>query len=292
MAKKTGLGKGLSALVEQTIEEVQGDEPIGNATEIELAKIVRNPKQPRTRFDEAELADLAASIEQVGVLQPIIVRPTAKGYEIIAGERRYQAACKVGLKAIPAIVKEIDDDTSLELALIENIQRSDLNTIEEARAYRELLTRTGMTQEQLAKKISKSRSAISNALRLLDLPEEVQQLVFDGSLSAGHARAILGVPSDDKRIMVAQKVVRDRLSVRQTESLVALFSVDQADKSPRPTLPTSFKKVARKLRQDLSTNVKIKQVQGKYKIEIEFADEDDLARLVGLMHAEREGGAR
>lgn len=286
MAKKTGLGKGLSALVEQTIEEVQGDEVVGAATEIAVDKIVRNPKQPRTHFDEFELSDLAASIEQVGVLQPIIVRPVGKGYEIIAGERRYQAARRVGLKTVPAIVKEIDDDASLELALIENIQRSDLNSIEEARAYKELLARTGMTQEQLSKKISKSRSAISNALRLLDLPEEVQQLVFDGSLSAGHARAILGVPSDDKRVMIAQKVVRDRLSVRQTESLVALFSVEQADKSPRPTLPTSFKKVARKLRQDLSTNVKIKQVQGKYKIEIEFADEDDLTRLVGLMHAE------
>ncbi len=286
MAKKTGLGKGLSALVEQTIEEVQGDEVVGVATEIAVDKIVRNPKQPRTHFDESELSDLAASIEQVGVLQPIIVRPVGKGYEIIAGERRYQAARRVGLKTVPAIVKEIDDDASLELALIENIQRSDLNSIEEARAYKELLARTGMTQEQLSKKISKSRSAISNALRLLDLPEEVQQLVFDGSLSAGHARAILGVPSDDKRVMIAQKVVRDRLSVRQTESLVALFSVEQADKNPRPTLPTSFKKVARKLRQDLSTNVKIKQVQGKYKIEIEFADEDDLTRLVGLMHAE------
>lgn len=286
MAKKTGLGKGLSALVEQTIEEVQGDEVVGAATEIAVDKIVRNPKQPRTHFDESELSDLAASIEQVGVLQPIIVRPVGKGYEIIAGERRYQAARRVGLKTVPVIVKEIDDDASLELALIENIQRSDLNSIEEARAYKELLARTGMTQEQLSKKISKSRSAISNALRLLDLPEEVQQLVFDGSLSAGHARAILGVPSDDKRVMIAQKVVRDRLSVRQTESLVALFSVEQADKSPRPTLPTSFKKVARKLRQDLSTNVKIKQVQGKYKIEIEFADEDDLTRLVGLMHAE------
>ena len=286
MAKKTGLGKGLSALVEQTIEEVQGDEVVGAATEIAVDKIVRNPKQPRTHFDESELSDLAASIEQVGVLQPIIVRPVGKGYEIIAGERRYQAARRVGLKTVPAIVKEIDDDASLELALIENIQRSDLNSIEEARAYKELLARTGMTQEQLSKKISKSRSAISNALRLLDLPEEVQQLVFDGSLSAGHARAILGVPSDDKRVMIAQKVVRDRLSVRQTESLDALFSVEQADKNPRPTLPTSFKKVARKLRQDLSTNVKIKQVQGKYKIEIEFADEDDLTRLVGLMHAE------
>lgn len=286
MAKKTGLGKGLSALVEQTIEEVQGDEVVGAATEIAVDKIVRNPKQPRTHFDESELSDLSASIEQVGVLQPIIVRPVGKGYEIIAGERRYQAARRVGLKTVPAIVKEIDDDASLELALIENIQRSDLNSIEEARAYKELLARTGMTQEQLSKKISKSRSAISNALRLLDLPEEVQQLVFDGSLSAGHARAILGVPSDDKRVMIAQKVVRDRLSVRQTESLVALFSVEQADKNPRPTLPTSFKKVARKLRQDLSTNVKIKQVQGKYKIEIEFADEDDLTRLVGLMHAE------
>lgn len=286
MAKKAALGKGLSALVKETHDEVQGEEPGAEVRELPVGQVHRNPNQPRVQFDEEDLADLTASIKEVGILQPIIVRPDGEGYEIIAGERRYQAACRAGLEKVPTLVRETDDTTSLELALVENIQRSDLNSIEEARAYRELLTRTGMTQDQLAKKLAKSRSAITNALRLLDLPDEVQQLVFDGKLSAGHARAILGVASDEKRIMIANKVVNEKLSVRQTESLVALFSVEQADKSPRPTLPNSFKKVARQLRQDLSTNVKIKQVQGKYKIEIEFADEDDLSRLVGLIRPE------
>lgn len=286
MAKKLGLGKGLSALMEQTVEEVHGDRDLGPAQDLELSRIVRNPSQPRTTFDEADLAELSESIAQVGVLQPILVRPDGDGYQIVAGERRYQAATRAGLTTIPAIVREMGDTESLEIALIENIQRSDLNSIEEARAYKELLAQTGMTQEQLATKLAKSRSAITNALRLLDLPEEVQQLVFDGKLSAGHARAILGVPSASNRIMIARKVVAEKLSVRQTESLVALFSVEQADKRPRPTLPASYKRIARQLRQDLSTNVKIKQVQGKYKIEIEFADEEDLARLVGLMQPE------
>ena len=286
MAKKAALGKGLSALVKETHDEVQGEEPGAEVRELPVGQVHRNPNQPRVQFDEEDLADLTASIKEVGILQPIIVRPDGEGYEIIAGERRYQAACRAGLEKVPTLVRETDDTTSLELALVENIQRSDLNSIEEARAYRELLTRTGMTQDQLAKKLAKSRSAITNALRLLDLPNEVQQFVFDGKLSAGHARAILGVASDEKRIMIANKVVNEKLSVRQTESLVALFSVEQADKSPRPTLPNSFKKVARQLRQDLSTNVKIKQVQGKYKIEIEFADEDDLSRLVGLIRPE------
>ncbi len=286
MAKKAALGKGLSALVKETHDEVQGEEPGAEVRELPVGQVHRNPNQPRVQFDEEDLADLTASIKEVGILQPIIVRPDGEGYEIIAGERRYQAACRAGLEKVPTLVRETDDTTSLELALVENIQRSDLNSIEEARAYRELLTRTGMTQDQLAKKLAKSRSAITNALRLLDLPDEVQQFVFDGKLSAGHARAILGVASDEKRIMIANKVVNEKLSVRQTESLVALFSVEQADKSPRPTLPNSFKKVARQLRQDLSTNVKIKQVQGKYKIEIEFADEDDLSRLVGLIRPE------
>lgn len=286
MVKKTGLGKGLSALVEQTIEEVQGEQIGAPIREVDVECVHRNPNQPRVYFDENELAELAGSIEQIGILQPIIVRPVDDGYEIIAGERRYQAARKAGLKTVPVIVRDMDDTSSLEVALVENIQRADLNSIEEARAYRELITRTGMTQEQLSKKIAKSRSSISNALRLLELPDEVQELVISGALSAGHARTILGVPSDDKRIMVARKVVDGKLSVRQTESLVALFSVEQADKSPRPTLPNSFKRTARRLRQDLNRNVKIKQVQGKYKIEIEFADEDDLNRLVGLIKPE------
>jgi len=286
VAKKSGLGKGISALMAQTTEEVFGDEPSQQIQEIVLAAIHPNPSQPRTMFDEEDLEELAQSIKELGVLQPIIVRPDSKGYEIIAGERRYQAARRAGLEKMPVIVREMDDTKTLEVALIENIQRSNLNSIEEARAYKELMARTGMTQEALAQKLAKSRSAIANALRLLDLPQEVQQFVFDGLLSAGHARAILGVPSTENRIMIARKVVDEKLSVRQTESLVALFSVEQADKSPRPVLPNSFKKAARQLRQELSTNVKIKQVRGKYKIEIEFADQDELDRLVALMKSE------
>lgn len=283
MAKKAGLGRGLSALMDETIGEVQVNSSSEGVLELPVGDIHRNPNQPRVYFDEGDLEELAGSIAQVGILQPIIVRPDGIGYEIIAGERRYQAACKVGLEKVPVIVKDIDETKSLEVALVENIQRSNLNTIEEARAYKELIDRTGITQEELAKTLSKSRSSITNTLRLLDLPAEVQELVFYGDLTAGHARAILGVPSEEMRINLAHKIVNEKLSVRQTESLVALFSVEQADKSPRPSVPKSFKKVAKQLRQDLQTNVKIKQVRGKYKIEIEFADEDDLERLVGVM---------
>lgn len=284
MAKKTGgLGKGLSALIGETVEETQTESTPTQPQELAIEDVHRNPNQPRVYFDEGDLEELASSITQVGILQPIIVRPDGTGYEIIAGERRYQAACKAGMKTVPVIIKDIDEITSLELALIENIQRSNLNTIEEARAYRELIERTGITQEELAKTLSKSRSSITNTLRLLDLPTEVQELVFYGDLTAGHARAILGVPSEEMRIKLARKIVDEKLSVRQAESLVALFSVEQSEKSPRPSVPTSFKKIAKQMRQDLQTNVKIKQVRGKYKIEIEFADEDDLERLVSVM---------
>lgn len=286
MAKRA-LGKGLSSLISESFEEAQTEQSAeGAIQEVAVVDIHRNPNQPRVYFDEGDLEDLAGSIAQVGILQPIIVRPDKLGYEIIAGERRYQAACKAGLEKVPVIIKDIDDSKSLELALVENIQRSNLNSMEEARAYRDLIERTGITQEQLAETLSKSRSSITNALRLLDLPEEVQELVFYGDLTAGHARAILGVPTAEMRIKMAQKVVEEKLSVRQTESLVALFSVEQADKSPRPVMPTSFKKIAKQLRQDLQTNVKIKQVRGKYKIEIEFADAEDLDRLVSVMHSE------
>ncbi len=285
MAKKGGLGKGLSALVEQTVTEAGVEEGVP-VVQLDVALVHRNPGQPRVYFDQEDLQELSESIKNVGVLQPILVRKDQDGYEIVAGERRYQAACMAGLKVIPAIVRDMSDVESLEIALIENIQRSNLNCIEEARAYRDLLDKTGMTQDELGKKIAKSRSAVTNVLRLLDLPEEVQNLVFDGSLSAGHARAILGASSDEKRIMIAKKVVEEKLSVRQTESLVALFSMEQSEKSPRPTVPHSFKKAAKRLREDLRTNVKIKQVKGTYKIEIDFSDEDDLNRLLSLIDKE------
>lgn len=285
MAKKGGLGKGLSALVGQTMDEVQSDLPDLPVVELEVSKIRRNPDQPRVAFDEEALQELADSIQAVGLLQPIVVRAVDGGYEVVAGERRFQASKRAGLKRVPAVVRNVDDSASIELALIENIQRSDLNAIEEARAFRALLDRTGMTQEELAKRLSKSRSSLTNSLRLLDLPDEVQQMVFSGEISAGHARAVLAVKSDEQRVALARKAAAEKLSVRQTEQLAALFSVGQADKSPRPKLPPSFKKAARDLRRDLGTGVKIKQSKGKYKLEIDFADEADLERLVGIIRA-------
>lgn len=246
-----------------------------------ISKIKPNPKQPRHSFDENALEELADSIKQNGILQPLLVRKVGQSYQIVAGERRYQAAKRAGLKELPVVIKDISDEDVFKLALIENLQRSDLSPIEEAQGYRQLIDENGLTQEQLGKALSKSRSAITNTLRLLDLPVEVQEMMGEGKLSAGHARAILAVPSEEGRIKLAQKVVAERLSVRQTESLAPLFSGMQAEKKPRPVTPQSYKRVARQLRMTLDTNVKVRQTRGKNKIEIEFKDEDDLMRIIG-----------
>jgi ParB family chromosome partitioning protein len=284
VAKKTGLGKGLGALIGETTEEAHVEDVERAAHEINISTVHRNEQQPRTQFNEEELDELADSIRHVGILQPIMVCPDKDGYMVVAGERRYQAAKRAGLTKIPVVVRAVDEAECLELALVENIQRSNLNVIEEARAYRELMKQTGMTQEALAQRLAKSRSAIANTLRLLDLPDEVQELVFDGSLTAGHARAILSAATPEMRVNLARKVVDEKLTVRQTESLAALFSVEQADKPVRAKIPPSFRRTARRLREELGTGVKIKQVQGKYKLEIDFTDEGDLERLVGRIN--------
>lgn len=253
-----------------------------------ISKIKPNPKQPRHSFDENALEELSDSIKQNGILQPLLVRKVGQSYQIVAGERRYQAAKIAGLKELPVVIKDISDEDVFKLALIENLQRSDLTPIEEAQGYRQLIDENGLTQEQLGKALSKSRSAITNTLRLLDLPVEVQEMMGEGKLSAGHARAILAVPSEEGRIKLAQKVVAERLSVRQTESLAPLFSGMQVEKKPRPVMPQSYKRVARQLRMTLDTNVKVKQTRGKNKIEIEFKDEDDLMRIISSI----EGGAK
>lgn len=276
MAKKAALGKGLNALFTETAAE-SGSEPEAS---LPIASIVTNPDQPRKSFDETQLSELSDSIKQNGVLQPILVRKKGDKYEIVAGERRYQASKLAGLKEIPAIVREIDDAEVFQLALIENLQRSDLTPIEEARGYRQLLDTKGLTQEGLAKILSKSRSAIANTLRLMDLPQEVQDLMEEGQITAGHARAILAVPTEEGRIKLAQKVVAENLTVRQTENLAPLFSVTRDEIKPKNPAPQYFKRAARTLRQALDTTVKVKQVRGKNKIEIEFKDEDDLARII------------
>lgn len=276
MAKKSGLGRGLNALISEANAET-GNEP---EAVLSISEIVRNPNQPRKTFDEDKLAELADSIRQNGVLQPILVRRKGQKYEIVAGERRYQASKLAGLKEIPAVVREIDDDKVFQLALIENLQRSDLSPIEEAKGYKQLLTSRSLTQEELAKILSKSRSAIANTLRLMDLPVEVQHMMEQGLLTAGHARAILAVPSEEGRIKLAKKVVTESLTVRQTENLAPLFSVEHTETRTRVAAPQSFKRAARELRKMLDTNVKVKQVRGKNKIEIEFKDEDELARIL------------
>lgn len=280
MAKKA-LGKGLGSLMGTAEAETAAMEPDST---LPIDKIVANKDQPRKLFKAEELAELTDSIKQNGILQPLLVRKKGTKYEIVAGERRYQAAKAAGLTEVPVVIKEIADEEVFKLALIENLQRSDLSALEEARGYKQLIKDKGLTQEEIAKLLSKSRSYITNTLRLLDLPEKAQELLEDGKITAGHARAILAVPSEEGRIKLAQKVADEKLSVRQTESIAPLFSVtDREPAAKRQPAPQSFKRAARQLRLALDTNVKVKNVRGKNKIEIEFADEEQLTQIVNIL---------
>lgn len=278
--KKQALGRGLGSLMGEAQSETGFT---ANESEMSIEDIVPNPNQPRTHFNESELEELSESIRENGVLQPLLVRKNGLKYEIIAGERRYQASKIAGLEKLPVIVKDVDDQKMMELALIENLQRSDLNPIEEAKGYKQLIKASGMTQEALAKAVSKSRSAITNSLRLLDLPEQVQTFMYEGKLTAGHARAILAVPFEEARVKLAEKVVAEGLSVRATENLAPLFSVGDVPRTPRAVTPQSYKKAARMLRQLFNTGVKVRSSRGKNKIEIEFTDEEDLQRILTSM---------
>ncbi len=277
---KRGLGRGLSALIPSAAQESHAGTEV---TELPVERISPNPDQPRTDIAEESIAELADSITKVGLLQPIIVRPLGEGYQIIAGERRWRACRKAGLETVPVRVLASTEIESLEIALIENLQREDLNPIEEARGYRKLLAEYQMTQAELADKVSKSRSTITNALRLLDLPDEVQDLVYEGKLTAGHARAVLSVPDEGTRLKLATKVVDDGLSVREAENLARLLAAGQGEREPRPATPKAYKAVARKLRRFLGTNVRVKQVKDKGKIEIEFRGEEELERIFRLL---------
>ena len=277
MVKKSGLGKGLNSLFSEVDAEVGNKK---EATTLPLKKIKPNKDQPRKRFDEAELAELSDSIKQNGILQPLLVREKGDHYEIVAGERRFQAAKLAQLEEVPVVIKAISDEEVFKLALIENLQRSDLSPIEEAQGYKQLIKQENLTQDDLAKVLSKSRSAITNTLRLLDLPTEVQTLMAEGRISAGHARAILSVSGKEGRIKLAQKVVEENLSVRQTENLAPLFSVTNVEKPKRQPTPQAYKRAARQLTIALDTPVKVRNIRGKNKIEIEFNDEDELAALV------------
>jgi len=277
--QRRGLGRGLAALI-------PGGGNVGPEATYELptAAITPNPNQPRTNIDQEAIDELSDSIGKVGLLQPIVVRPYGDGYQIIAGERRWRAARAAGLERVPVVVKGVDDVEALELALIENLLREDLNAMEEARGYRRLITEHNMTQAELASKVSKSRPAIANAVRLLDLPEEVQELIARDQLSAGHARAVLSIPDDDRRMKLAHKIVDEGLSVREAETLARLFAAGQtAERATRPVSPKSYKIVARKMRKLLGTNVRVRQTANKGKIEIDFQGEEELERVYRIL---------
>ena len=251
--------------------------------EIPINKISPNPNQPRIDFSEDRIQELENSIRKDGLLQPILVRPLGDGYEIVAGERRWQACKRLDKETIPAKILILNDVESQQVALVENLQRDNLNPIEEARGFKRLVDLSGCKQKELAEAVSKSPVAISNAMRLLDLPEEVQDMMIEGLLSAGHGRAILALADEEARIKLAKKVVDENLTVREAENIARLYSSQGFERVKRAPSPRSFGIVARKLRKLLKTGVRVKSVRGKNKIEIEFSDENDLERILAAI---------
>ena len=272
-----GLGRGLGAL----IDDFSAPETQQEVTRLPLQKVEPNPNQPRRRFDEEELQSLADSIAEHGILQPLAVRAMEGGfYQIIAGERRWRAARLAGLKEVPVVVVEADDRTVMELALIENLQRQDLNPIEEAEGYRVLTEEYGLTQEQAAARVGKSRPAVANALRLLALPEDVRSLVEKGELSAGHARAVLSLPTPARQRAAAQKILTLRLSVRQAEAMCKRLAAEE--KKPEPAKRPAVNYIAeceKALTRRLDRKVRIVGGKRKGRFELEFYGEEDLQRL-------------
>ena len=266
----------------QIMGVVSRERKVGEVTEAKLSEIQPNPDQPRSFFKREEIEELADSSSRDGLLQPILVRDFEGKYQIIAGERRYQACKKLGMETVPVRVREVPDDKVMELALIENIQRSDLNPIEEAYGYKHLMERKGMTQTEVAQAVSKGRSTIANALRLLDLPEDAQQLLYEEKITAGHARAILSVQTEDGRAKLTEKLKNEKISVREAEAIARLLNGKEKAAEAKATAvpaPAYYKKAARSLKEQLGTNVRIKSSKGKNRLEIEFKDEDDLRRL-------------
>ncbi|MCL7747478.1 ParB/RepB/Spo0J family partition protein [Halalkalibacter alkaliphilus] len=281
MAK--GLGKGLQAFFPEPNEEIQD-----KVEQIAVSQLRPNPYQPRKTFTEQAIVELSESIAEHGILQPIIARKSIKGYEIVVGERRFRAAQKAGLKEVPVVIKELDEQKMMELALIENLQREDLNPIEEATAYEKLMDHLSMTQEQLAARLGKSRPHIANHLRLLNLPKLVQEFISDGKLSMGHGRALLGLKDKQKLSALLEKILQDKLSVREVEELVNQINerVPRETSRKKVTLTPFLKERQDVLRTRLGTSVAIKPGKKKGKIEIDYFSEEDLERIVQLLDSE------
>ena len=285
--KRNALGRGLEQLFSddsitfEELEETIVDEAKRNdeIVELDLSELRPNPYQPRKKFDEEALKELAESIKEHGVFQPIIVKKSIKGYEIVAGERRYRASKMLGLEKIPAIIKDFTDDEMMQISLLENLQRENLTSIEEAKAYKAIIDASNLTQEELAKKVGKSRSYITNILGLLTLPNSIQNLILDNKISMGHARALSKIEDEDKIKELANKVISDNLSVRELEDLVKDDKVEKRVKIVRSTPSNEYKDVERKLKEKLGSDVKV----SNNKITIKFSSVQDLNRIIDII---------
>ena len=291
---KRGLGKGLDAMIpipdsapSEKPAPSKADDAKGAETIVRIAQIEPNREQPRKNFDEDALQELADSIKQFGLLQPILVQDRKTYYEIIAGERRWRAAKLAGLKEVPVIIRDYTEQEIVEISLIENIQREDLNPIEEAQAYKRLLTEFNLKQDEVAERVSKSRTAVTNSMRLLKLCDEVQQMIIDDMLSTGHARALISIEDPEQQYTIAQKIFDEKLSVRDVEKLVKNLNKPEKPKKIAEgdsSLDAVYQDVAEKLKQSLGTKVDISSKgNGAGKIEIEFYNHDDLDRIIDLL---------
>lgn len=290
---KRGLGKGLDAIIpvsENSVSEkaaAEKPDSKGAETIVRITQVEPNREQPRKNFDEDALQELADSIKQFGLLQPILVQDRKTYYEIIAGERRWRAAKLAGLKEVPVIIRDYTEQEIVEISLIENIQREDLNPIEEAQAYKRLLTEFNLKQDEVAERVSKSRTAVTNSMRLLKLCDEVQQMIIDDMLSTGHARALISIEDPEQQYTIAQRIFDEKLSVRDVEKLVRNLNKPEKTKKKNDgdaSLDVIYQDVAEKLKQALGTKVDIaSRGDGSGKIEIEFYSHDDLDKIVDLL---------
>ncbi|OAS83134.1 MULTISPECIES: ParB/RepB/Spo0J family partition protein [Metabacillus] len=283
LGKGLNVGKGLNAFFPEM--KVGQEETI---QEIKLKEIRPNPYQPRKTFEQESINELKDSILQHGILQPIVVRKSIKGFEIVVGERRFRAATEAKLTAIPAVIRDLSEQQMMELALLENLQREDLTPIEEAQAYQTLMEQLNFTQEALAKRLGKSRPHIANHVRLLSLPKPIQQLISDGKLSMGHGRTLLGLKNKDKLNSLIEKIIREHLNVRQVELIVQqLNNVSRETKKKKPEKDVFIKERESYLQEYFGTSVTIKKQKKKGKIEIEFFSQDDLDRILELLQAQQ-----
>ncbi len=285
-----GLGKGLDALIPAGDKKITKEENTkGAETVVKITKVEPNRSQPRKNFDEDALQELADSIKQFGLLQPILVQDKGEYYEIIAGERRWRAAKLAGLKEVPVIIRNYSSQEIVEISLIENIQREDLNPIEEAQAYKRLLTEFNLKQDEVAERVSKSRTAVTNSMRLLKLCDGVQQMIIDDMLSTGHARALIPIENPELQLQLAQRIFDEKLSVREVEKLVKSILKPAEEKPKKEEIPQSlmyvYQNIENKLKDKLSRKVAIspKGKNGSGKIEIEFYSNDDLEKLIEIL---------